>query len=46
MEKAEVLDASSALTSKTGLQESQVPESRGKGWSKDDVPLVGQGTLT
>ncbi|KAK4826654.1 LOW QUALITY PROTEIN: hypothetical protein QYF61_010639 [Mycteria americana] len=25
---------------KIGLQESQVPETRGKGWSKEDVPLV------
>ncbi|KAK4806752.1 hypothetical protein QYF61_005548 [Mycteria americana] len=42
MEKAEVLNAFFTLvfTSKTSLQESQVPETRGKGWSKEDVPLV------
>ena len=42
MEKADVLNAffASAFTSKTGLQESQVPATRGKGWIKDDVPLV------
>ncbi|KAK4806831.1 hypothetical protein QYF61_005627 [Mycteria americana] len=40
MEKAEVLNVSfaSVFTSKTGLQESQVPEPRGKVWSKEDVP--------
>ena len=42
MEKAEVLNAAfaSGFTSKTGLQEYQVPESRGKGYSKEDVPLM------
>ena len=42
MEKAEVLNAffTSVFTSKTGLQESQAPETSGKGWSKEDVPLV------
>jgi len=41
-EKPAVLNASfaSVFTSKIGLQESQVPETRGKGWSKEDVPLV------
>ncbi|KAK4808476.1 hypothetical protein QYF61_005793 [Mycteria americana] len=42
MEKAEVLNAffASVSTNKTGLQESQVPETRGKGWSKEDVRLL------
>ena len=42
MGKAEVLNAFFALvfTSTTGLQESQVPETKGKIWSKADVPLV------
>ncbi|KAK4810525.1 hypothetical protein QYF61_004488 [Mycteria americana] len=44
MEKAEVQNAffASVFTSKTGLQESQAPETRGKGWNKADVPLVEQ----
>ena len=42
MEKAEVLDATfaSVSTGITGLQESQVSETRGKAWSKEDIPLV------
>ncbi|GAB0177898.1 mitochondrial enolase superfamily member 1 [Grus japonensis] len=42
MEKAEVLNAGflSVFTSKTGLQESQVLETKGKDWSKKDVPLI------
>lgn len=32
----------SASTSKTSLQESQAPEISGKGWNKEDVPLVEQ----
>ena len=42
MEEAEVLNASfaSAFTSKTSLQELQVPVTRAKGWSKEDGPLV------
>ncbi|KAK4811069.1 hypothetical protein QYF61_016355, partial [Mycteria americana] len=42
MEKAEVPNAffASVFASKTGLQECQVPETRGKVWSKEDVPLV------
>ncbi|GAB0183275.1 hypothetical protein GRJ2_000792800 [Grus japonensis] len=42
MEKVEVLNATftSVFTSKSGLQKSQVPETKGKVWSKDDVPLV------
>ncbi|KAK4831130.1 hypothetical protein QYF61_015433 [Mycteria americana] len=42
MEKAEELNAAFALvlTSQTGLQESRIPETRGKGWSKEYVPLV------
>lgn len=42
-EKAKVLNAffAAAFTSKTGLQESQVPEARFKSWNKDDVSFVG-----
>ncbi|GAB0206869.1 mitochondrial enolase superfamily member 1 [Grus japonensis] len=42
MEKSEVLNAAfaSVYSSKTGLQESQVPETKAKGWSKEDLPLV------
>ncbi|GAB0208674.1 hypothetical protein GRJ2_003333100 [Grus japonensis] len=42
MEKAEVLNTvfASVFTSKTSLQESQVPETRQKDWSKEDVSLV------
>ena len=42
MEKIEVLNVSftSVFTSKTSLQESQAPETRGKGWSKQYVSLV------
>ncbi|KAK4807239.1 hypothetical protein QYF61_024359 [Mycteria americana] len=42
MEKAEVLNAlfASVFTSKTSLQESQVPETKGKVWSKEDLALV------
>ncbi|PKU42857.1 rna-directed dna polymerase from mobile element jockey-like [Limosa lapponica baueri] len=42
MEEAEVLNAffASVFTSKTNLWESQVPETRRKGWSKEEVPLV------
>lgn len=41
MEKAEVENVfASAFTSKTDLRESQVPETRGKGWNKEDIPLV------
>lgn len=42
MEKVEIPNAAfaSVLTSETGLQESQVPETRGKGWSKEYVLLV------
>ncbi|KAK4806622.1 hypothetical protein QYF61_013877 [Mycteria americana] len=40
--KAEVLNAffTSAFSSKSNLQESQVPESSGKGWSKEDGTLA------
>lgn len=42
MEKTELLNAFllSVFTSKTGIQESKVLETRRKGWSKGDVPLV------
>lgn len=42
MEKVEVLKVAFALViaNKYVLQESQVPEIRGKGWSKQDVPSV------
>lgn len=30
----------SVFTSKTSLRESQVPETRKKNWSKEDLPLV------
>lgn len=41
-EKAEVLSAflPSVFTGKTGLQQSQVPETRENVWSKEDLPLV------
>ncbi|KAK4828881.1 hypothetical protein QYF61_001439 [Mycteria americana] len=47
MVKAEVLNAffASVFTSKTGLQEPQVPDTRGKGWSKEDVALVKEGQV-
>lgn len=47
MEMADVLNVFfvSVFTSKTGLQESQVLEYRGKGWSKEDVSLVGKDKL-
>ncbi|GAB0187540.1 mitochondrial enolase superfamily member 1 [Grus japonensis] len=40
--KPEVLNTffASAFTIKINLQESQVPETKGKGWSKGDVPLM------
>lgn len=42
IQKAEVLNGFfvSVVTSKTGLQESHVPETKGKDWSKKDVLLV------
>ena len=42
MEKTEVLGAffASVFTSKTGLRESQAPETRGKVWKEKDFPLV------
>ena len=42
MEKAEVpnIFCTAALSSKSGLQEPRVPETKGKIWSKEDVPLV------
>jgi len=42
MEEAEVLNAvfASGFTSKTGLQESGVPEIRGEVWTRKDVPLL------
>ncbi|GAB0193858.1 mitochondrial enolase superfamily member 1 [Grus japonensis] len=42
MEKAEVLHAAfaSICTSKTSFPESQVPETSGRVWSKEDIPLV------
>ncbi|KAK4828295.1 LOW QUALITY PROTEIN: hypothetical protein QYF61_024960 [Mycteria americana] len=42
MEEAEVLNAffASVFIRKTGLQESQAPETRGKDWSKEDILLV------
>jgi len=42
LEKAELLNVSfaSVFTSKTGPQESQVLETTGKGWTKQDAPLV------
>lgn len=42
MEKAEVLNGcfASAFYSKTIPQEFQVPETMGKGWSKNNGPLV------
>ena len=41
-EKAKVLSAAFTLvfTGKTGLQESQAPETRGKVWNKEDLTLV------
>lgn len=40
--KAEVLNSflATVFSNKTGFQESQVPESREKGWSKEDVALL------
>ncbi|PKU44021.1 hypothetical protein llap_5669 [Limosa lapponica baueri] len=42
IEKVEVLNAffPSVFISKTGLWESQRPETKGKGWSKEDVLLL------
>ncbi|KAK4815465.1 hypothetical protein QYF61_002924 [Mycteria americana] len=42
VEKAEVLNTSfiSVFTGNIGLQESQVPETRGKVWRNEDFPLV------
>ena len=42
MVKAEVLRTffASVFSSETGLQESQIPETRGKAWSKEDISLV------
>jgi len=42
MEKAEVLNAAfaSVFTSKIDPWESQGPETNGKGWNKEDIPLV------
>ena len=41
-ERAKVLHAFfiSVFTGETGLQESQAPKTRGKVWSKEDLPLV------
>ena len=39
MEEAEILNAFFASVF-TGLQESRVPETQGKVWSKEGVPLV------
>lgn len=40
--KAEVLNAFfvSFITAKTGLQEAQATETKGKVWSKEDIPVV------
>lgn len=42
MEEAEVLNAifMSVFTSKTHLQKSEGPETKGKVWSKEDLPLL------
>lgn len=42
IEKAEVMNAffTSVITSKTSLQESEIPEMKGKGWSKEGLSLV------
>ena len=42
IEKAKVVSDVfvSVFTSKTSLQESQIPDTRGKGWSEEDVPLL------
>jgi len=42
MEKAEILNAffASAFTNKISLQESQVPETKEKGWSKEHMPFL------
>lgn len=43
MEKAVILDVffASVFTTKTGLQESQAPATRGKVWSEEDLYLGG-----
>lgn len=42
MEKAELLNAffTTVFINMTSLQECQVPETRGKGWTREDVPLM------
>lgn len=42
MEKAELLDAffTSVFVSMASLQECQVPDIRGKGWTREVVPLM------
>lgn len=44
VEKAEVYDVffASVFTGYTCLQQSQVPETQRKIWSKEDVPFIGE----